>query len=175
MYPANVTIDPNSPAIIEATEIGNSTITWAELRERVEVCANAFRLNGVEESDRIAGFLGNHANTVVAMLAAASIGAIWTGVSPDTGVTAVLERLVQIGPKLLLVDNAVRYNGKVHGSYHKVKEIVQGLKGLRACVMFETVKGFEMKIDGLNPDDGKAWTYDEFVKRSVINVLLILY
>jgi acetoacetyl-CoA synthetase len=167
LYPANVNIDPKSPAIIEATEIGNSTITWDELRERVWQCAIAFRFHGVRESDRIAGFLGNHANTVVAMLAAASIGAIWTGVSPDTGVTAVLERLVQIGPKMLLVDNAVRYNGKVHGSYQKVKEIVQGLKGLRACVIFETVSGFEMKTDGLTPDDGKAWTYDEFVKRSV--------
>lgn len=171
MYPGNVAVDPNSPAIIEATEIGNSSITWAELRERVKVCANAFRFHGVKESDRIAGFLGNHANTVVAMLAAASIGAIWTGVSPDTGVTAVLERLVQIGPKVLLVDNAVRYNGKVHGSYQKVKEIVQGLKGLRACVMFETVKGFEMKIDGLTPDEGKAWTYEKFVKRSVIHLI----
>lgn len=165
LYPANINIDPNSPAIIEATEIGHSSITWNELRERVRLCANAFRYHGVKKSDRVAGFLGNHANTVVAMLAAASIGAIWTGVSPDTGVTAVLERLVQIAPRILLTDNAVRYNGKIHGSYAKVKEIVAGLKGLSACVVFETIKGFETKIDGISPDGGKSWTYDEFVKR----------
>jgi acetoacetyl-CoA synthetase len=112
LYPANLKIDENSPAIIEATESGSSTITWAELRSRVQECALALRSHGVVESDRVAGFLGNHANAVVAMLAAASIGAVWTGVSPDTGVTAVLERLVQIQPKVLFVDNAVVYNGK---------------------------------------------------------------
>lgn len=102
------------------------------------------------------------------MLAAASIGAIWTGVSPDTGVTAVLERLVQIKPKILLADNAVRYNGKVHGSYQKVKEIVEGLKGLQACIVLETVEGFEMKTEGLSPDGGKAWKYRDFVARLVL-------
>ncbi|KAF8861423.1 acetoacetyl-CoA synthase-like protein [Acephala macrosclerotiorum] len=163
LHPANVKIDPASPAIIETTENGSSSISWTKLRERVRECAVAFRSHGVKESDRVAGFLGNHANAVVAMLAAASIGAIWTGVSPDTGVTAVLERLVQIGPTVLLVDNAVGYNGKFHGSYQKVKEIVEGLEGLQACVMFETVKGFEMKTEGLNPDDGRAWTYGEWI------------
>jgi hypothetical protein len=122
----------------------------------------------VVESDRVAGFLGNHANAVAAMLAASSIGAIWTGVSPDTGVTAVLERLVQIEPKVLFVDNAVSYNGKVHGSYQKVQEILRGLKGLKACVMFETVEGFEMKTDGLEISDGKTWRYQDFVNRCVI-------
>jgi acetoacetyl-CoA synthetase len=119
------------------------------------------------ESDRVAGFLGNHTNAVVAMLAATSIGAMWTGVSPDTGVTAVLERLVQIKPKVLFVDNAVGYNGKVHGSYGKVKEILVGLKGLEACVMFETVKGFEMRVEGLDVAAGKMWTYEKFVNRYV--------
>jgi acetoacetyl-CoA synthetase len=167
LYPANLTIDEDSPAIIEATESTNTTITWAQLRERVRICALALRFHGVVESDRVAGFLGNHANAVIAMLAASSIGAIWTGVSPDTGVTAVLERLVQIEPKVLFVDNAVRYNGKVHGSYQKVREILQGLKGLKACVMFETVEGFEMKTEGLEVIKGKAWTYQEFVNRCV--------
>lgn len=168
LYPANIKIDPADPAIIEATENGSSSISWAELRERVRRCAIAFRSHGVKELDRVAGFLGNHANAVVAMLAAASIGAIWTGVSPDTGVTAVLERLVQIRPKVLLVDNAVGYNGKFHGSYHKVREIVEGLEKLQACVMFETVKGFELKTEGLKPESGKAWTYEDFINRLVI-------
>jgi acetoacetyl-CoA synthetase len=167
LYPANLTIDEDSPAIIEAAESKYTSITWAQLRERVRICAFALRFHGVVESDRVAGFLGNHANAVVAMLAAASIGAIWTGVSPDTGVTAVLERLVQIEPKVLFVDNAVGYNGKAHGSYQKVQEILQGLKGLKACVMFETVKGFEMKTEGLEVAGGKTWTYQDFVSRCV--------
>jgi len=113
----------------------------------------------------VAGFLGNHANAVVAMLAAASIGAVWTGVSPDTGVTAVLERLVQIQPKILFVDNAVVYNGKTHSSYQKVKEILAGLKGLKAAVMFETVKGHDLKTEGLEVAEGRIWTYEEFLNR----------
>ncbi|KAG4436664.1 hypothetical protein IFR05_007843 [Cadophora sp. M221] len=166
LYPTNLVIDENTSAIIEATESGQSSITWAQLRERVRQCALALRSQGVVESDRVAGFLGNHANAVIAMLATASIGAIWTGVSPDTGVTAVLERLVQIKPKVLFVDNAVGYNGKVHGSYTKVKDILAGLQGLKACVMFETVKGFEMKTDGLILPSGKVWKHENFTGNS---------
>jgi acetoacetyl-CoA synthetase len=99
------------------------------------------------------------------MLAAASIGAIWTGVSPDTGVTAVLERLVQIEPKILFVDNAVLYNGKVHGSFEKVREIVKGLKGLVAVVTFETIKGYEMNDSQLQFKGGEAWTYEAFLTK----------
>ncbi|PBP24094.1 acetoacetyl-CoA synthase [Diplocarpon rosae] len=163
LYPANLVIDESSPAIIEVTENGHSSITWAELRERARQCALALSSHGVVESDRVAGFLGNHANAVIAMLAAASIGAVWTGVSPDTGATAVLERLAQIEPKVLFVDNAVGYNNKVHGSHAKVKEILEGLQGLKACVIFETIKGFEMKIEGLGLSDGKVWRYPDFV------------
>ncbi|CZS91872.1 related to acetoacetyl-CoA synthetase [Rhynchosporium agropyri] len=169
LYPTsktNLDIDEHSEAIIEATESRRSSITWAQLRERVRICALSLRPQGVVESDRVAGFLGNHANTVIAMLATASIGAIWTGVSPDTGVTAVLERLIQIEPKVLFVDNAVGYNGKVHGSLAKVKEILAGLSGLKACVMFETVKGFEMKTEELSLPGGKVWKYEDFADKS---------
>jgi len=164
LYPSNTRIDEHSVAIIEATETGHSTISWAQLRERVRKCALALRSQGVQPLDRVAGFLGNHANTVIAMLATASIGAVWTGVSPDTGVTAVLERLVQIEPAVLFVDNAVYYNGKVHSSYQKTVEIVQGLAGLKAIVMFETVNEYEMNISGLN-GKRKAYTYDQFINR----------
>lgn len=162
LYPANTNLDEHASAIIEATETGHSEISWAELRERVRKCAVALRSQGVKPLDRVAGFLGNHANTVIAMLATASIGAVWTGVSPDTGVTAVLERLVQIEPALLFVDNAVYYNGKVHSSHQKTVDIVRGLEGLKAVVMFETVKGYESDISGLN-GKRKAYTYDQFV------------
>lgn len=167
LYPTNLNsaVDENSPAIIEANESGHSSISWAELRQRVRICAKALRSHGVVESDRVAGFLGNHANAVVAMLGAASIGAVWTGVSPDTGVTAVLERLVQIEPKILFVDNAVGYNGKVHMSFDKVKDILEGLPELKACVMLETVKGFEMNVAGLSLPNGKVSKYEDFVQR----------
>ncbi len=164
LYPAKIKLDEHSVAIIEATETGHSEISWVELRERVRKCALALRSEGVKPLDRVAGFLGNHANTVIAMLATTSIGAVWTGVSPDTGVTAVLERLVQIEPIVLFVDNAVYYNGKVHSSHQKTVEIVRELDGLKAVVMFETVKGHESDISGLN-GRRKAYTYDQFISR----------
>jgi acetoacetyl-CoA synthetase len=166
LYPTQE-VDPNSPAIIEANEAFNYSITWAELRERVRLCSVTLRAHGIQPHDRIAGFLGNHANTVVAMLAAATIGAVWTGVSPDTGVTAVLDRLVQIEPRILFVDNAVRYNGKVHSSAAKVKEIVASLKKLEHCVVFQTVEGSDMAMENLTVVSGKAWTYADFIKRYV--------
>jgi acetoacetyl-CoA synthetase len=170
LYPANVNIDPTSTAIIEANESSSTSISWAELRERVRLCALSLRAVDVRPHDRVAGFLGNHANTLIAALAAASIGAVWTGVSPDTGVHAVLERLVQIEPKILFTDNAVAYNGRVHSSAEKTRGIVEGLrgKGLRAVIVFETVKDVESGVSNLTEvlDEGAhAWDYANFLEQ----------
>ncbi|KAF7865230.1 hypothetical protein EAF04_006207 [Stromatinia cepivora] len=163
LYPANLSIDPDSPAIIAATESTRSTVSWAELREQVRKCTNALRTLGVKPHDRVAGFVGNHTNTVVAMLAAASLGAIWTGVSPDTGVAAVLDRLVQIEPVVLFADNGVEYNGRFHESLSKAREIVKELQGLKRLIIFDTVD-LPVEIEGFDIKDGKAETFDEFLK-----------
>jgi acetoacetyl-CoA synthetase len=98
LYPPSTSIRPTDIAIIASTESSNREITWAELRASVKATSIALRRLGVKTNDRVAGFLGNHEKTVIAMLAATSIGAVWTGISPDTGVGAVLDRLVQIEP-----------------------------------------------------------------------------
>ncbi|KAJ5904175.1 AMP-dependent synthetase/ligase [Penicillium tannophilum] len=161
LYPASLP-DENSIAVIGATEADREFISWKELRERVRKCANALKEVGLQTGDRVAGFVGNHANTVVAMLAAASIGAFWTGVSPDTGVHAVLERLKQVEPKVLFADNSSLYNGKVHGSHAKVREIVSELPDLEVLVVFEIAKSLEFSLDQLRPENGKAVTYHDF-------------
>ncbi|TAQ87419.1 hypothetical protein B7494_g4236 [Chlorociboria aeruginascens] len=163
LFPPNINIDPSTPAIIAATESTRSTVSWGELRSRVARCTASLRTLGIRPHDRIAGFLGNHANTVVAMLAATSLGAIWTAVSPDTGVAAVLDRLVQIEPVVLFADNGVEYNGRIHESITKTREIVAELKNLKAVVVFETVPG-KVDIEGLKIGDGKAWTYEDFLQ-----------
>ncbi|KAB8295911.1 hypothetical protein EYC80_008731 [Monilinia laxa] len=163
LYPANLTLDPSSPAIIAATESTRSTISWDALREQVRRCSNALRTLGVKPHDRVAGFVGNHTNTVVAMLAAASLGAIWTGVSPDTGVAAVLDRLVQIEPVVLFADNGVEYNGRLHESLSKTREIVKELKGLERLVVFDTVD-LPVEVEEFAIENGKAETYEEFLK-----------
>ena len=161
LYPANQP-DENAVAVIGATEIEREYVSWKELRERVRRCANALREAGLQTGDRVAGFVGNHANTVVAMLAATSIGAYWTGVSPDTGVHAVLERLKQIEPKVLFADNGSLYNGKVHGSHPKVREIVSELPNLECLVVFETADSPSFNLEQACPVHGKAITYAEF-------------
>ncbi|KAI9368985.1 hypothetical protein BJX61DRAFT_536792 [Aspergillus egyptiacus] len=162
IFPAS-SPDEDSVAIIAATETDREYISWKDLRERVRQCANALKGAGLQEGDRVAGFLGNHANTVVAMLATTSIGAFWTGVSPDTGVHAVLERLKQIEPKVLFADNASLYNGKVHSAIAKIGQIVHDLPKLERLVVFETIKSQEVDLEALSPAQGKAYVYRDFL------------
>lgn len=68
--------DPNSPAIISVTESSSREITWHELRAQVKELAAAMKYHGLQPHDRVAGFLGNHSDTVVAMLATTSLGAL---------------------------------------------------------------------------------------------------
>lgn len=162
MYPST-SPDENAVAVIAATEADREFVTWKELRDRVRRCANSLKDSGLQEGDRVAGFLGNHTNTVVAMLATASIGAFWTGVSPDTGVHAVLERLKQIEPKILFADNASLYNGKVHGTDAKLRDIVPGLPNLELLVIFETIQSYKLDPQFLIPLRGKVLTYTSFL------------
>ena len=111
LYPS-ANPDPESMAIIGSTDTTREYVSWTSLRERVRRCANAMRGRGLGKGDRVACYLANHANAVIVMLAATSMGAVWTGVSPDTGVSAVLDRLSQIEPVLLFADNAIQYNAK---------------------------------------------------------------
>jgi acetoacetyl-CoA synthetase len=98
------------------------------------------------------------------VLAATSIGAIWTGVSPDTGVAAVLDRLVQIEPVVLFADNAVEYNGKSHKSGAKTEEIILELKSLRAVIVYEMIPGLGNPVEGLHHDSAGIFEYQDFLK-----------
>jgi acetoacetyl-CoA synthetase len=118
---------------------------------------------GVKENDRVAGYVANHANALVAMLAATSLGAIWTAVSPDTGVTAVLERMEQIEPTVLFTDNASYYNGKAHPILQKVRDIAAKLPSLAAVVVFETVPQASADISEIVRVTKKALLYPDLV------------
>jgi acetoacetyl-CoA synthetase len=169
LYPRDAP-DSNSPAIISVTESTSTAITWKALRDKVLRLVLAMKSHGVKPCDRVAGFLGNHADTVVAMLATTYLGAIWTAVSPDTGVVAVLDRLVQIEPVMLFADNGVEYNGKIHPSTTKTRQIVEALKELKAVVVFQTVPG-EIDITDFKVAHGQAWTHEGFLQRQVKNEL----
>ena len=155
---------PDSPAILAATEKTREHVTWSSLRERVRACAAAMDAHGLKLGDRVAGYLANHVNTVVVMLAATSLGAIWSGVSPDTGVHAVLDRLKQIEPVLLFADNAVIYNGKVHGTHAKLSDITPSLPSIRHLVIFESIPDHSFEIASIPVSSAcQAQAFDAFI------------
>jgi acetoacetyl-CoA synthetase len=166
LHPAG-SVNEDDIAIVSATEDTRAEVTWSQLRAQVAECQKALRYQGLQPLDRVAGFIGHNTNAVVAALATTSLGAIWTAVSPDTGVGAVLDRLQQIEPKVLFADNASLYNGKTHTTTEKVREIVASLPKLEAFVVFEAIPGTDIntQIPSLKPPSGESYSYDEFVKR----------
>lgn len=157
-------VDSNSPAVIAATETTRETITWKELRERVRRCQAGMQAIGIKPGERVAGYVGNHTNALVAMLAATSLGAIWTAISPDSGVHAVLERLRQIEPSMLFADNATFYNGKVHEVLPKIADIVAALPSLRVAAVFRTVPSASIELSALHVENGKAYVYEDLTE-----------
>jgi acetoacetyl-CoA synthetase len=107
--------DPNAVAILEVQEgsLDATEITWEMLNRRVERVADAMRSTGIEKGDRVAALIANTEQAITFCLAALSIGAIWSSISPDFGPQGILDRLVQVKPKLLFANTSVIYNGKV--------------------------------------------------------------
>lgn len=165
--PTESAIDPSATAVITTTELPGDlrNTTWAELREAVRRCANSLRAAGLKKNDVVGGYVSNHVEALVAMLAASSIGAIWTGISPDNGVSAVLDRLSQIAPKVLFADNGTVYNSKEWSSTSKTTEIVAALKktGLETVVVINNIKG-ELGTQDLEAHGVKAVEYASFLE-----------
>uniref|UniRef100_A0AAY4BRJ2 Acetoacetyl-CoA synthetase n=1 Tax=Denticeps clupeoides TaxID=299321 RepID=A0AAY4BRJ2_9TELE len=133
--------DQDKIALYSAME-GKEEITkvsFGELRRDVAQFAAAMRKMGVKTGDRVVGYLPNGIHAVEAMLAAASIGAIWSSTSPDFGVNGVLDRFSQIQPKLIFSVAAVVYNGKQHDHMEKLQNVVKGLPDLQKVVIIPYV------------------------------------
>ena len=100
-------------ALVYRTESGQTRrFTYAQLHQQVGRCASALRTLGVQPGDRVAGYLVNGPETVIAFLACASLGAVWSACSPDFGVAAARDRLGQISPRLLIASDGYTYNGR---------------------------------------------------------------
>ncbi len=110
-------------------------LSYRELRERVAATAAALTARGVVAGDRVAGFMPNHPETVIAMLAAASIGAIWSSCSPDFGVNGIVDRFSQIRPKVLFTADGYLYNGKRVDSLQRVHEFLPQLESVEHVVV----------------------------------------
>jgi acetoacetyl-CoA synthetase len=117
----------------EATPV--QRLTYAELYLQVGKLAKSLKDIGVTPGDRVVGFIPNLPQAVIAMLATASIGAIWSSCSPDFGVRGVIDRFGQIEPKVLFAADGYFYNGKTHDSLEKVKQIHGALPSLEKIIL----------------------------------------
>jgi acetoacetyl-CoA synthetase len=111
------------------------SVTYAELFKQVARLAQTLRDLGIKPGDRVAGFMPNMIETVVAMLAASSIGAIWSSCSPDFGIKGVLDRFGQIEPRVLFTANGYRYNGKEYDSLGRIAEILKKLPSIEKVIV----------------------------------------
>ena len=126
----------DAPALIFRGEDRiESSVSFAELRQEVSRLAQALRAEGVEAGDRVAAYLPNIPGAVIAMLAASSIGAIWSSCSPDFGVQGVLDRFGQIEPKILFAAEGYFYNGKTIDVLPRLAEIVAALPTVERVIM----------------------------------------
>jgi len=120
-------------ALVSWNEHGaQQRISFAELARRVAQCAAALRAQGVGVGDRVVGWMPNLPETVIAMLAAASIGAVWSSCSPDFGTKGVLDRFGQIAPKVLIAADGYWYAGKRIDCLPRLREIVGAIPSLEA-------------------------------------------
>ena len=101
-----------SPSATPRSSVRCAELTWAELQARTARVAGGLRALGISEGDRVAAYLPNTPEAVVAFLACASIGAIWSSCSPDFGARSVVDRFAQIEPKVLLAVDGYRYGGQ---------------------------------------------------------------
>jgi len=111
------------------------SITYSELYQQVARLAKSLRHMGIQPGDRIAAFMPNMIETVVAMLAATSIGAIWSSCSPDFGIKGVLDRFGQIEPRILFTADGYFYNGKEFDSLDRISEIIKDLPSIEKIVV----------------------------------------
>ncbi len=141
-------------------------ITYKQLYEKVLILAGAMRKAGVQPGDRIAGFLPNMPIAVIAMLASASIGAIWSSCSPDFGIKGVLDRFQQIKPKILFTVDGYYYNGKKFNYLDKVKQIAEQLPSLKSVVVNPYISH---SIDLTDIPNGVS--YQHFIDKNKLNGL----
>ncbi|MFG1931629.1 acetoacetate--CoA ligase [Mycobacterium sp. NPDC048908] len=124
------------PAILDVSEDGSVTeVSWRELLGRTAAFAKTLRSHGVTAGDRVVGYLPNVPEAIIAFLATASIGAIWSACGQDYSAKAALDRLGQLEPVVLVTGEEYRYGGKAHDKRDDVATLKAGLPTLRATVL----------------------------------------
>ena len=133
--------DDAEALIFRGEDGARRTLSFGELRRQVAGLANGFRSLGLSPGDRVAAYMPNVPETVVAMLAATSLGAVWSSCSPDFGISGVVDRFSQIGPKLLIATDGYRYAGREFDARERVGRIAAALPSLEHTLEFPFLSG----------------------------------
>ena len=151
--------DDDAPAIAFENELDQTAgLTRRELRDAVARCAAALKRDGVKKGDRVGGYMPNLPETIVAMLAAVSLGAVWSSCSPDFGVGAVLDRFGQIEPTVLVTVDGYTYAGKRFPTLDRLTELQIRLTTLKRIVVLPYISD---KPDISAVDNAVYW--DDYV------------
>ena len=127
--------DDRIAIIFKGEDRAATKITYAELYREVAMVAKSLKKEGVTANDRVVGFMPNMPQTIIAMLAAASIGATWSSCSPDFGIKGVLDRFGQIKPKILFTANGYSFKGKKIDSLERIGQILTQLPSIQKVVV----------------------------------------
>lgn len=172
--------EDDHPAIVSLDEQGmRISISYRELRQRVSQCAGGLKKAGVKTGYRVAAIMPNVAYTVIAMLATASLGAIWSSCSSDFGASAAIDRLGQINPTVLFVCDGHDYHGKRHLELDKIQHIsalMPMLKQIVFCPVINTPLDISTIPDAIMWDDFlQPETQLEFIHVPFEHPLYILF
>jgi len=151
--------DDGEVAILAASELRElEELSWGELRERVAACAAGLRGLGVGRGDRVVAYMPNVPEAIVAFLATASLGAVWSSCSPDFGPASVIDRFAQIEPKVLFAVDGYRYGGKDFDRRGTLAELQAAMPSLERTVVLPYLDP-EPDLSGL----GDAGTWGELL------------
>lgn len=149
------------PAVVYKDEYGPSIeVSWAEITAKSAALSNSLREVGVSPGDRVVAFMPHIPETIIALFATASIGAIWSSCSPDFGSRSVLDRFQQIEPKVLLAVDGYRYNGKAYDRRDTVIDLQSGLPTVEKTIIVpQLTDGISLssRIGGVLWDDFLAY------------------
>ena len=125
-----------NPAIIFKSENGYKTIlSWKDLNFNVAQISEWMKLNGINKGDRVAAYLPNLPETVIAYISTSTLGAIWSSCSPDFGTAGVIDRFSQISPKILFIGDKYFYNGKKINILERLPEIINKVPSIKKIVV----------------------------------------
>ena len=172
--------DNQEALVFKGEDQVRETLSFAQVHQQVSRLRQALAGAGVVKGDRVAGYMPNMPATVVAMLAATSLGAVWSSCSPDFGVQGVVDRFGQIEPRILFCVDGYFYHGKRHDSRERVAPILAAVPTIERVVMVqyagEDIAGVHEKVISLGDFlDGHSPSEIEFERFPFNHPLYIMY